>query len=248
MRNGARPPASLCVKNGWMWTAGAICERVRRALQAHEDALRLEQAVKGLDALSEVALHAVLASGLASDASVVLREVPYPGKSAAGTLRRERDRCDLVLLPQGETRLIDPLVEANTRASAVGTLFADLVGPAEPGVLPEAAYWLETKVVGQMTITSGWPGPNRAYASELVRSITIDLRKLASQPGIEHGALLLVVFTDCQHTAEHDVVTALERCAGQGVPMRTPEIMHFPMVERMGNANCTVTVVPRRGD
>lgn len=231
-----------------MWTTPEICERVAASLLAREAALRLEQAVSGLDALPEVRLHAVLAEGLSRDGSVVRREVPYPGKCTAGTLPRERDRCDLVLLPPGETRLIDPLVEANTKAGAIGTLFEALVGPIEPGVQPEDAFWLETKVVGQMTVTSGWPGPNRSYGSELVKAITTDLHKLAAQPRIAHGGLVLVVYTDSQRTGEHDVTAALQRCASRSVPMRSPELMHFPITDRMGNANCTVAMIPSRAD
>lgn len=230
-----------------MWTAWEICERITNALAAQEASLRLEQAVKGLDSLSEVLLHPVLASGLREPCGVVLREVPYPGKSAAGTQRRERDRCDLVLLPPGEERLIDPLDLANAKADVFGTLFEAAPAPVPKGVEPEDAYWLEIKVVSQWAPTGGVPGANRAYGSELVRSISTDLAKLSGQTRIEHGGLALVVFTDSERTGQHDVMTALERCAANGVPMRSPELQHFGVVDRIGNADCTVAVVPRRG-
>ncbi len=230
-----------------MWTSSEVVERIADALAAREASLRLEQAVHGLDSLNEVRCHAVLTEELLKTGGV-LREVPYPGRSVPGTLRRERDRCDLVLLPPGETRLVDPLREANARADAAGTLFEAAAPPPEPGAQPEVAYWLEVKVVSQMTTVHGCPTPNRTYASELIRAVTTDLSKLAAQPRIEHGGLALLLFSDSERTGEHDATLTCHRCAAAGVSMRTPEIRHVPIVDRIGNACCTTVIIPRRSD
>lgn len=91
-----------------MWSLDTLHTRIAALLAQHEDALREEQAVKGLDALSEDALQALIAQGLRDDGLGVFRETPYPNAALASPhMQRERrkgttsrERCDLVLTPR----------------------------------------------------------------------------------------------------------------------------------------------------
>jgi len=76
-----------------------LADALAGALGAFEAALRLEQAVHGLDEWPETQLQLALAEALAS-AHEVAREVHYP--SATGRKRSARARCDFVLRPRGD--------------------------------------------------------------------------------------------------------------------------------------------------
>ncbi|CAN5802597.1 hypothetical protein BH11PLA1_BH11PLA1_13790 [soil metagenome] len=117
-----------------MWSADALVELAAGALRAREGELALEQAVHGLDSLSEVALHPLLAPGFAGAGFGVLRETLYPAEWRRKRGRRralpddpQRQRCDLVLTPGPGQTIADPLavlrVIEKIRAEASGTLF-----------------------------------------------------------------------------------------------------------------------------
>jgi len=251
-----------------MWSSDAILDAVHAALMQREEALRLEQAVAGLDALDEVGLHPILESGITGAGFGVLREQPYPhewkagrrARAAAGDeplpQRRDRLRCDLVLTPGPGAVLGDSLENEKTavaiRRRASGTLFEavaveqtrdlEQLGPAG-AIQPEDAYWLEVKVVAQYTFTSGVPGPNRTYASELTRGTISDLAKLAADERILHAGMLMVLFAADRETAEHDLNVVLHRVLDKELPIQSPLMRSLPIVERIGNSVCTACLI-----
>jgi len=243
-----------------MWDGQEIIATAAGALRGREAALREEQAFAGLDALEEVSLHPVLARGFEVAGWGVVREQGYPGRWRGRRGRRrvlpedpERDRCDLVLLPRAGQRLADPLrtaraVEAD-RAAREGTLFAgtDLAQPGGDGgaVAPADAYWLEVKVVGQHAYVAGVPGPNGAYASQLLRGPVGDLKKLAGDGEIVRGGVLVVLFAADEATARHDLGVLGHRCLDRGVAMRSPLVEGFAIVDRVGNGWCALWLAER---
>ena len=112
-----------------MWTAHELVNAAAVELARREALLVREQAVYGLDALCEVELHPVLAEGLGQECGVVVkREMPYPlewnskrtrrvKKPGSLPVFRDRQRCDLVILPHGAADLADPLRSERARSS-----------------------------------------------------------------------------------------------------------------------------------
>ncbi|MFN0011157.1 MAG: hypothetical protein ACKVS8_05870 [Phycisphaerales bacterium] len=229
------------------------------ALRDEEARWQVEQAARGLDSLSEVEIHSVLAAGLANGCGGVLCEQPYPAQWRGKKGRRkvlpeesERQRCDLVIVPRGATGLGDSLREARAveaiQREVAGTLYEGLAtqaplectqGTSGPGaktiVAPEDAYWLEVKVVGQYCYTQGVPGPNGTYASELVRGVSADIRKLRDDPGIVRCGVLMVLFAADGFVADNDVAALAHRCLDKGLPLRWPLRERVAIVDRIGN-------------
>ncbi len=201
--------------------AAGLAERAR-----HDDA---EQAVYGLDALDELALHPLIAAALAQVGYGAHAEQRYPG---AWNRRRksEGERCDLVVTPDARP-LRDP--------ELAGTLFATAVDAVDA----DEALWLEIKTVAQFEQA----GPFKRYASELLSTVSADLAKLARDEVIRHAALLIVLFTADDATAEHDLTAWHHRCLDRGHSVHTPAKRTFPITDRVGNAACTVAVFPVRG-
>lgn len=166
---------------------------------------------------------------------------------------RDRMRCDLVLTPRPGQRLDDALLNERGRRArfkaARGTLFEALAGrepaeaPSPVSVPPSDALWLEVKLVGQHCYSAGVPGPNRAYAGEITRHAVTDLKKLDADRRIAHGVLALVLFTEDEATARHDVSAMLHRCLDRGLPVGSPTLRHLSIADRIGNALCTVCLV-----
>jgi hypothetical protein len=277
--------------------AADLADAVLAEFERRESLLRDEQAVRGLDSLSEVELHPIIAAGLAALEIGILREVPYPHEwtrqknpakadarprdtepgptlvhvastdafpesvteSAPARLpdHRDRMRCDLVLSPSSGQTLQDALLEEKRertrKAEARGTLFERLAADAPPSptrnpavVPPEEAYWLEVKSVAQFDLSSGVPGFARAYASSLVKSLTGDLFKLAEDPRIQLGGVLLVLFTLDRATADHDLPLAIHKCLDKDLPIASPEIRRVQITDRLGNGLCTLCLIGLR--
>lgn len=230
-----------------MWRAEEIVDIAAEGLRAHAARLDLEQAVHGLDALSEVEFHPLLAGAFRESGMGVFPEWPYPGEVSRRAKHAERERCDLVLT-RGPGELVDPVAILKERDAAEGTLFAGISGTGERGTAhlwhPEDAFWLEVKVVGQFCFTSGVPGPNRTYSSELGRLPAGDLAKLAREARVAHGALMVIAFTGDRETADHDVGVFIHRCLDRQLPVRTPSTARFLIADRIGNAHCSVVAVP----
>lgn len=210
------------------WSLAEIADSIAAGLSRRSLADRREQAVRGLDSLNELQLHAVLESILVEAGFGVQREQRYP--VARGRRRRsEGERCDFVLTPPG-----CPL----TKEEAVATLFA----PAHTTAASQA-LWLEVKVVAQFTEEGG----NRSYASELQHPVRRDAVKLAREEAIEHAALLLVLFTDHPRTAQHDLEVWEKRSEERGVSIRGRYLRHVDVLDRLGNSCCTIALLRVKG-
>jgi hypothetical protein len=233
-----------------MWDVQAIHRALVDGLRRHEAELASEQAVRGLDALDELSVHPLLAQGLAHEGWGVLRETPYPVTAGLGTQgnrprHRERDRCDIVLTPSRQMMLIDPIAQLRERDKWQGSLFeaqSSAVVPAPQACAPADAFWLEVKVVGQFAFVHGVPIANGAYGSQLTAAFAGDLSKLAADAEVRFGAAVLVLFTQDEATAKHDLTVALHRVLDKGFSLRNPIIESFAITDRIGNACCTVAM------
>src|SRR5262249_48549051 len=157
-----------------------------------------EQAVRGIDSLGEVELHAVCARALAGAGFGVHREVRYPGHRGAAR-RSEGLRCDLVVTLDGQ-----PLDEDAAQMN--------LLAPA--GRCPRgAALWVEVKRVAQFDEGRA----RRDYGAALQGPIWRDLVKLAADPAIDHAAQLVLLFTAGAEIAEHDLAISLDRAWSRGL-------------------------------
>ena len=220
------------------------------ALRDAEAVLRDEQAPLGLDALDETALHPILARGLEQAGWGVHREALYPSDHESAD--SARDRCDLVLTDDPDAVLLDP-VHADRRVRAgEGTLFADLATQMESAASagaanPADAARVEVKAVAQHAYRDGVPGPNRAYATEMVNGPAADVCKLVGDARIERAAACLVLFTEDESVARHDIQRVAHRLLDDGLPIGIPEIASVPIADRAGNARVTVAVFPIRG-
>lgn len=226
-----------------MWSPHELVAVTRRALESEARRLDREQAVHGLDSYAELALHPLLASAFEHERFGVIREHPYPGEVQRRAKLTERERCDLVLLPDRMKRLLDPVRELKERDRAAGTLFESSLATSPDAADPRDAYWIEIKIVGQYAYTLGVPGPNRSYSSELVSALTTDLKKLGAEPYIRFGGIMLVLFTQGREVADHDLAIALHRAVDRGLPLRSPVSEHFEINDRIGNQLCTIALI-----
>ena len=212
-------------------------ESIKRA----EDRLRCEQAVRGLDALDELGIQSLLVEGFGEAGWGVLREVVYPTPPSRRARRAERDRCDIVLTEAPGVTLVDAVEVARAQDEREATLFAGVMAPGVPtGADPREAVWIEVKTLGQFACVDGVPRPNRSYATELVRGAAIDARKLASDPLIERGFAVVVLFAASVSVAYHDLGVAAHRLLDLGAPITAPAWEIAPIADRIGNCVCAV--------
>lgn len=183
-------------------------------MQRAEDALRLEQAVHGLDARDEVALQALLGEGLAEHHRVT-REAYYP---SSGGKRSGRRRCDFVLTPKGQALEVD----------------------GEGECAPEDALWLELKVAHQLRPSGR---SNGRYGQQWRRAIVADLQKLRADERVRHAALVLVVFNDTQATLDKDL-HLFEVLLGEAGLFGFKTVRSVAITERVGHTLCTVAGWP----
>jgi hypothetical protein len=225
-----------------------LVDLAAQALRKRSEELDLEQAVRGLDALSELEFHPLLAAAFIAGGLGVWSEQPYPGQPGSRPSHAERERCDLVISPSPGLAIRDPVSELKRSDLAAATLFASALAGREPeGIAPEEAFWMEVKVVGQHCYSAGVPGPNRTYSSELLRLVPRDIPKLSRDGRIRHGGLFLILFNAGAAAAEHDLAVLLHRCVDRGLPVRTPATARFHIADRIGNTLCTLAIVPVRG-
>ncbi len=208
-----------------MWSVADIADTVESGLRRRAKGFDLEQAVNGLDALEEVALHPVLADALAAGGYGVSREQRYP---ADRKRRRESEgeRCDFVLTPDER-----PLRETEAKA----TLFE----PADAVELDDA-FWLEVKVVAQYTTE----GSNHNYSSQLLSTVRQDITKLSKDRGILHAGLLIVLFVREPLVAEHDLGIWQDRCLKRCLPIAAPSCRNIEIIDRLGNGACCIAIYP----
>ncbi len=226
-----------------MWRGIDIARVVLDGLAAEEASLLAEQAVHGLDARRELTLHESIGAAIARSGFGVLREVPYPSLSPAQKKNPDRMRCDVVVTPHSGERIRDAVRDRREKATRAGTLFEPVAPPPDTAeVDPSACLWLEVKCVGQFTYSLGVPGPNATYSSELTSAVSGDIRKLAADPLIEHGELLLLLFSASKEIAEHDLAVAANRALDRGVPLGGARWHHTPIADRAGNRLLTAGV------
>lgn len=236
-----------------MWRMSDMLAALTDGIGSLDARLLAEQAVHGVDALEETALHPVLGEGISAAGFGVVREVVYPGEHAAGVRRSARARCDLVVLPGPGMVLEDPATEQATLNAGEGTLFAGIAAElaAEPGrgagvVSPADACWLEVKSVAQHAYVDGVPAPNRTYADQLVRGPMADLVKLAKDPSIWTAASVVVLFCETEEIGRHDLGRLAHKLLDLDAPLGVPDIGGVAIQDRVGNAWCGVGVYPLR--
>lgn len=204
-----------------------IADAVASGLQHQAEADDAEQAVYGFDIRSELELHPLIQQSLTAAGFGVYPEQRYPDHRQK-RYKSHGKRCDIVLTDGPPLR--DPLVK--------NTLFDNA-----PAADPEDAYFLEIKTVAQFEIE----GPFRRYSSELLGVVANDIKKLSRDLGIVHAGLLLVLFTQDQAVAEHDVRAWLDRTWKKKFPVQPPAMRGFPIRDRVGNAWCQVAVFNVKG-
>lgn len=186
------------------WDFHDLADRVGQTLQEAEDALRLEQAVYGLDSLDEIKLHQLIVRGL-SRWYMVQREAHYP--SAVAKKRSQRSRCDMVITPKGR-----PLKTSEE---------PDLFTPPNP-CPPEEALWLEIKSAYQYRDVATRHG---GYGGQWKTGLVEDVKKLRGDERIYEAGLMLVVFNESQEVLAKDLELFDEHLEGQGlVGPRTGEV------------------------
>jgi hypothetical protein len=201
-----------------------LAGQLAASLQQAEQALRVEQAVYGLDSLDERALQSLLAEGLAASYEVA-REVHYP--STMGRKLTHRPRCDIVLSPRGRPLRLD---------SAPPTLFdAPNLSPADQ------ALWLEVKVAHQF----GMGGVRHSgYGQQWRSAVVQDLKKMEQDPLIRQAALVLIVFTESQGIVLKDLELFETILIRKELLAGFRQVRSVPTLDRMGHSLCSVAVWP----
>ncbi|MFK7790957.1 MAG: hypothetical protein AB8C95_15875 [Phycisphaeraceae bacterium] len=210
------------------WQPPDIADAIAAGLARQAEADDAEHAVYGFDARDELGLHPVIHAAVSDAGYGAWPEQRYPGHWHK-TKRSEGLRCDLVITPDGR-----PLRDQTVK----GTLFD--TGEA---VDAQAAYWLEIKTVAQFETG----GAFKRYSAELLSPVMKDVKKIWSDGVIQHGGLLIILFTESQEIAEHDLAIWHERCIRKGFPVGPPAVRGLPINDRIGNSWCSVAVFGVRG-
>lgn len=206
------------------YSLAELADDVRGAIDRAEAALRLEQAVRGLDSLDELGLQSVVAGGLV-DKYEVAREVHYP--SSAGARLSHRKRCDLVLSPRGRPLRID---------SRPAGLF-DHPNPCPPG----EALWIEVKAAYQFREGGVRHG---GYGAQWRTAVVEDLRKIESEPLVREAALLLLVFTESLEVLEKDLQLFEDVLVTREVLAGFRQVRSVGILDRIGHRFCTAALWP----
>jgi hypothetical protein len=230
-----------------MWDLCDLLQLMTENLAKRADEILQDQSPFGLDSLSEIELHPLLAQSFTQNKHGALREVVYPTSHQLLPNKTQRERCDMVLTPLDGQQLFDSIDEHRTVEQSVGTLFegvATIQGPAQNQVTSDLAFWIEVKSVAQWTYIDRVPGPNKRYAQELVDGPSKDVIKLASEPMIRNGAALVVLFTEDAQTGDHDLRMSVQSMIQRDLPIRMPEIASFEIPDYGGNGWCTLGLIP----
>jgi hypothetical protein len=206
-----------------MWNLPELADRLFAVIRDAESALRLEQAVYGLDFRDEIQIHELLAAGLRAHYEVA-REVHYP--SSAGKKLSHRKRCDLVLTLKGF-----PL-----RPHAQPELF-DPERVTEPG----NALWMEVKVAYQFR-EGGLR--HRSYGTQWRTHISNDLAKMDAEPLIRDAAIALVVFNELEAILEKDLEHFEAILVHKDVLAGFRQVRTVPIMDRIGHRFCSIALWP----
>jgi len=217
------------------------------SLRNHAELLDIEQAVRGLDSLTELQFHQLVEQGFRDAGFGVNREAHYPSDGDAYTNANHRQRCDFALSLNPDIQLHDPVIEMHQLALAQDTLFAGVPqsspDPSEI-CMPEDAMWIEIKACAQHAYRDGVPGPNAQFGSELIKGLQTDICKLSADPRIWHGCALVILFTESEKVALHDLNHALRVCLDQNLPIRSPLIGSQSITDRANNGCVTIAIFP----
>jgi len=200
-------------------TPRELFDVVYAALEHARDDVELEQASHGIDSWSELELHAVLAAAFVSAGYFVAREQRYPGDRTKKQ-RTSGRRCDLVVTADGPLLL----------EGAQPDLFA------LPSVGASSGAWIEVKVLKQFRAGKA----NVGWAQSLLTPPTVDVGKLAFDPGLGMRVLLMLLFTASTEVSEHDFGVWRDVVVGRGLPLSSTMLRHLPIVDRRGNRFCTM--------
>jgi len=211
------------------WQTHTLADAIDSGLRVRAQQDELEQVVYGFDHLDELGLHPLIHDSLRNAGLGVWHEQRYPD-DWHHTRKSQGKRCDAVLTASPDQPLRDPLIR--------GTLF-DLPYAVDP----EQAYWLEIKTVAQFETS----GPFPRYSAELLSPVVQDVKKLWTDSHIHHAGLLIILFTQDQPTAEHDLSTWRARCLERGYPVGPCCQRGFKINNRIGNAHCTAALFTIRG-
>jgi hypothetical protein len=213
-----------------LFDLSTVADHLAGAVGEVEEGFRLDQAVYGLDSLSEVEIQKLLGQRLAAHYEVA-REVHYP--SSAGAKRTHRMRCDIVLSPKGWPLRLDTTLPG---------LF-DPVRQCAPG----DALWLEVKVAYQFR-----EGGVRhtGYGAQWRQAVVEDLRKMEEEALIKEAALVLVVFNESHEILEKDLDLFETVLAQKEVLAGFRQVRSVAIGDRIGHRLCSVAVWPtvQRGD
>ena len=203
-----------------------LADQLAAVIQKAEADLRLEQAVYGLDARDERQLQQLLATGLREiNAYEVAREVHYP--SSAGKKRTHRQRCDLVLSPIGRPLKLD---------FEPATLFDP------PNQCPPSeGLWLEVKIAYQFREGGRRHG---GYGKQWREAVVEDLKKMAAEPLIHDGGLVLIVFNESREVLDKDLELFEDVLMRKEVLAGFRHVRTIPITERIGHTLCSVAVWP----
>jgi len=206
------------------WDFLTIADCLSEVIARAEAELRLEQAVYGLDARSEIEIQKVLAAGL-GESYEVAREVHYP--SSRGKKLSHRQRCDLVLTAKGRPLKLD---------SAPPSLF----DPPDQAA-PEEGLWLEVKVAYQFKEGGARHG---GYGAAWRTKVVEDLKKMEAEPLIKEAGLCLIVFNESQTILEKDIEIFEDVLARKEVLAGFRKVRSVDIWERNGHRVCTVALWP----
>ena len=206
------------------WDFSTLADRLSHVVQQAEADLRLEQAVYGLDTRSEVQFQQLLADGLQANYEVA-REVHYP--SSRGRKLSHRQRCDIVLTPQGRPLKLD---------SSLDTLFDP---PSQAN--PEEGLWLEVKAAYQFREGGVRHG---GYGQQWRTSVVDDLRKMDAEPLIKHAGLCLVVFNESHDILGKDLENFELVLMQKEVLAGFRHVRSVDITERIGHRVCTIALWP----
>jgi hypothetical protein len=216
-----------------LWNISDVADRIGQCVAEAEAALKLEQAVYGLDAMDERALQSLLADRLAAFYAVT-REVHYP--SSRGAKLTHRQRCDLVLTPLGV-----PLEEEPKKPEAATLFDAIDAARAGPRCPPDDALWLEVKTAYQFR-----EGGNRhgGYGAQWRQAVVDDLRKMDADQKIREAGLVLIVFNESGDILEKDLQLFEDVLIKKEVLAGFRQVRSVPITERIGHRLCTAAVWP----
>ncbi len=198
-----------------MWNVALLADRFRDALEQKNTAFRQEQAVFGIDSLSERQIQVLVAEHLANEYEVQ-REVHYP--SCASPKLSDRQRCDLRLFPKGTYEESDSAVRSR-----------------------DASLWVEMKVAYQYR-EGGMR--NRQYNAQWRVHIAEDVRKIESDRLICDAVIALVFFTESVEIAQKDLDLFELVLAEKGVLVGFRHVRHMNIPDRIGHRTCTVALWP----